>query len=211
MTTNEWMHTRIHHGLTPVDWSVLFRWVGKPEFGLRQLQTWIGTGYITEAQADAIASEMEGQLITTLFSWTFEGMKKHFVNVEARKAEREAAEEEKRLAYAGRHGMLFERPPAKPPKLPPFTEYGPVLEELRSGFIGEIPQTETWRDWFRSKYGRLIEQFKAKPEEERTEKGWREHLKTIRPEIREQWWRLSPYQRGERPGVFAPRIQTTRF
>ena len=44
--------------------------------------------------------------------------------------------------------------------------------------------------------------------EERVEESWREVLRKRIPALREERARLSPFQRGERPGVFAPRVQT---
>ncbi|MCH8937102.1 MAG: hypothetical protein IIB90_15410 [Gemmatimonadetes bacterium] len=228
------MFTKIHHGLTPIDWSVLFPLQRKPEFAAQRLASWIGTGYITREQASSIIRELEGQLPTVLFSWTVEGIQQAGVGAEARPAGRDQvrgggarpfgipasglADLDERVqsveltseqvnAFISQREDILERRQRRQPE--PFTEFAPAFEEMRTGFAGEMPPTERWRDWFRSKFPRLIEQFKGQvPEEERREKGWREFLARQRPEIREQWWRLSPFQRGERPQAFQPRIQT---
>ena len=91
----------------------------------------------------------------------------------------------------------------------PFTEFG-TAEEFRTGF--DITQTEPAIAWFNRRFPRLIEQFRAEvPKEEQRAETWAELLARRRPRIREEFSKLSPFQRGERPGVFAPRIQTTGF
>jgi len=223
---------KIHYGLTPTDWSVLFPYIRKPEFLLKRLQTWIDTGYITKEQAKAIRDQARGQSPSVLYSWTMEGMKKHLADVEKDEARvtyptrreedwenklwaRVKAGEltsEQAISYLDRREEARARAIRRRKLAAQPVEFGPALEEIRAEFAEEMPPTERWRDWFRSKYGLLVEQYKGQvPEAQRSEKSWREYLKRRKPEIREQFWKLSPYERGERPSVFAPRITTVRF
>lgn len=91
----------------------------------------------------------------------------------------------------------------------PFTEFG-TAEEFRAGF--DIPQTERAINWFRSRFPRLIEQFKfTVPKGEQKAKTFTEFLEGERPKVKEEFFRQTPFQRGERPSVFQPRITTVRF
>lgn len=97
--------------------------------------------------------------------------------------------------------------------------YAPTYEEpsyMPAFEMAGVEGTEPWRAWFESRYPTLLRQFKATlPREgiptERAEASWVEWLEKRTPELREQWQRLSPYQRGERPAVYAPRIRTVGF
>jgi len=89
------------------------------------------------------------------------------------------------------------RPPVERPYVPP------LFEEM--GATGP-PQ---WRDWFESKYGGMVRRF-IQPEK-RTEAGWGEFLKQRTPEIKEEWWSLGPYGRGERPSMYQSPIRTVKF
>ena len=124
--------------------------------------------------------------------------------------EREAREREERERYVPWGGAGV----AAPARVT-MPEYGRGLEQLRTEFAGEVPQTETWRDWYRSMYPRIIEQFEAALPSglgtAQIEKSWADYLKSVRPQIKERWYGLSPYQRGERPSYYQPRIQTVRF
>ncbi len=91
----------------------------------------------------------------------------------------------------------------------PFTEFG-TAEEFRAGF--DIPQTERAINWFRSRFPRLIEQFKfTVPKGEQKAKTFTEFLEGERPKVKEEFFRQTPFQRGERPSVFQPRITTVNF
>lgn len=182
-----------------------------------QLQARIDTGEITrveaadlwnkeQAMADSRARAEAGRREEFAL---FATGQKEFPEDRARRLERETGEETRlrmkqytafmRGRYAPRSG---ERPPE------PFTEFG-TAEEFRTGF--DVPQTEQAISWFRSRFPRLIEQFQAKPKEEQIAQTWQELLKKRKPELREQFARLSPFQRGQRPGAFAPRITTVGF
>lgn len=187
-------------GITRDDWLALVAESRDPARLQRELDTWISTGYIDRARASGIWKAVD---------WMVRQATAEFVYGEAPKdRERRLAREE---AARKRAALFAPYPRARRARVPtpePL-EYGPALEEMRLGFRGEMPRTERWRDWFRSKYPRLIEQFEAKvPEAKRKEKTWAEYLRKRRPEVREEWWRLTPYERGERPSAFAPRIQT---
>ena len=91
-------------------------------------------------------------------------------------------------------------------------EYAPAFEEMVGGLAG----TQHWRDWFEGKYSKLLRQFRGtlpspSPGKTEVEKTWAEHLRILKPELKEEWAGLSPYQRGERPSVFAPKIRTVGF
>ncbi len=199
--------------ITDVDWKTLQ--MLPPNRIEDELKRWLDTGYINQYQARDIWDELDyrmrrasATLLATGYTeeeWPAEYAKQQA----AREAARRAAERAKKYRTPTSYGRRTSFPRKAVPK--PFTEYGAGLEEMRVGFAEEMPKTERWRDWFRSKYGRLTEQFEAKPEAERTEKTWREHLEGRRAEIREQWYGLPPYERGERPSVFAPRIKTVAF
>lgn len=202
------------YGINENDWLVLSMLGGNSQKVLAELNRWYEAGYINEFQHRDIWGELNNRLTqaqTTLLAtgyteeeWPVE-YQRRLVAQERLKEEKEQG----RLAYAGRHGMLFDRTPT-PAK--PFTEYGAGLEGMRTGFAGEVPQTERWQDWFRSRYPRMIEQFEAKPEAERIgEKTWTEYLKKKKPEIKEEYYKMSPYERGERPSAYQPRIQTVKF
>ncbi len=199
------------YGLNESDWLVLEMLGGNPARVQGELEKWIGTDYINQFQARDIWDELNVRLrqaATTLLAtgYTEEEWPAEY---ERRQTEKARLKEEERVRGQYRiQSMVGSRFAARPA---PFTEYGPALEEMRAGFAETMPKTERWRDWFRSKYPRMIEQFEAKPEIRRTEKGWAEYLKKRKPEIREEWYGMTPYQRGERPSAFAPRIQTVKF
>lgn len=188
-------------GITRDDWLVLATESRDPTRVKRELDAWISTGYIDKARAQGIWKAVD---------WMVRQSQAEHIYGEA------PEDRERRLA---REAAGRARPPARyvaprravTPRPEPL-EYGPALEEMRLGLREEMPRTERWRDWFRSKYPRLIEQFEAKvPEAERKERTWAEWLKKREPEVREEWYGMTPYERGERPGAFAPRIQTVGF
>ena len=94
----------------------------------------------------------------------------------------------------------------------PTPRYEPAFEAMRAGLGG----TQPWKDWFESKYSTLLRRFKTTlpaelPPAEEAERTWAEWLKKQKPELKEQWWGLGAYQRGERPAAFAPRVRTVKF
>jgi len=188
-------------GITRDDWMVLMFQSRDPAKVQRELDTWISTGYIDKARAQGIWKAVD---------WMVRQSTAQFIYGELDPRDRERRLAQEREAAGRRPAPYRAAPRAVAPRPEPL-EYGPALEEMRLGFREEMPKTERWRDWFRSKYPRLIEQFEAKPEAERTKATWAEYLKKKKPEIKEQWYGLGWYGRGERPAVHAPRIQTVGF
>ncbi len=206
-------------GLTTQDWRGLTGIMRDAPAFQAQLQGLIDTGRIDQSQAATIWNSFREQSLSesraiaagqqrTDFMRFATGQVEFPEDRARRLAEEEGTAKQAQIAGAMRFETAFQR--AQRPVIPePFEDFGPGLEELRTGF--DIPQTERWRDWFRSRYPRLIEQFRAKPKEKQTEQTWAEFLKKRKPELREQFARLTPFQRGERPGVFAPKITTVNF
>lgn len=196
-------------GLTEDDWRTLMMLGRDPERITTELQRWLDTGYITQFQARDIYNEADLRLRQAEAILSSTGLTQ--AEWDLLSSEEKAAHMQKVGGFAPkRQPLTFTAP--RQPKPPPFTEFGPELEKLRESFLGEVPQTERWRDWFRSRYPRLIEQFTAKtPEEKRGPETWADFLRGRRTGIREQFSRLSPFERGERPGVQAPRITTVGF
>lgn len=187
------------YAITRQEFQHLVSLGGTPAGIEAQLRQWMSRGYIDEFQARDIWAGLDAELGR--------------VETERLRVEEEERvgieRKEERYRVAQRAGVLFERTPITRPA--PF-EYAPALEEMRGEFAEEMPKTERWRDWFRSKYPRLVEQFEAKiPEAERREESWIEILRKQKPRLREEWYALTPWERGERPTAFAPRIQTVRF
>ena len=206
------------YGINETDWLTLEMLAGNPAKLQRELETWIGTGYISQVQARDIWDEVNTrvtQAATTLMATGYteeEWPAEHARRLKLRETARKEVEVAETQARWRGIPLSVEAEEAKARSLiKPFTEYGAGLERIRTGFAGEVPQTERWQDWFRSRYPRIIEQFEVKPEAERTEKGWAEYLKRKKPEIKEQYYKQTPYERGERPSAFAPRIQTVGF
>ncbi len=91
-------------------------------------------------------------------------------------------------------------------------QYEPAFEEMVGGLAG--PQR--WKDWFEGKYSKLLGQFRRTlptpaPVAGEVEKTWAEYLKKRKPELKEEWWSLPSYQRGERPRAFQPPIRQVQF
>jgi len=190
-------------GITRDDWLVLATESRDPARVKRELDTWISTGYIDRARAQGIWKAVD---------WMVRQSQAEHIYGEAPEDRERRLAREREAAERARYQAPYRAVPRAVVPTPEPLEYGPALEEMRLGFREEMPRTERWRDWFRSRYPRMIEQFEAKvPEAERKEETWAEHLRKRRPEIREEWWRLTPYERGERPSAFAPRIQTVGF
>lgn len=224
------------YGVTGADWQRLTGLIRDEARLQGLLQGWIDQERISQSQAADIWDELRGQIIRasraaasaqfrTEYALYATGQKEFPEDRARRLARALAAEKEEEWARTRREiaelgGMSpaawarSEERRRRERELAGFREigYGPGLEEMRAGLAEEMPRTERWRDWFRSKYPRMVEQFEAKvPERERVEKTWAEYLKKRKPEFREEWYGLSPWERGERPGVYAPRIQTVGF
>ncbi len=91
-------------------------------------------------------------------------------------------------------------------------QYEPAFEEMVGGLAG--PQR--WKDWFEGKYSKLLGQFRRTlptpaPVAGEVEKTWAEYLRKRKPELKEEWWSLPSYQRGERPRAFQPPIRQVQF
>lgn len=196
-------------GLTEDDWRTLMMLGRDPERITTEIQRWITGGYITQFQARDIYDEADLRLRQAEAILSSTGLTQ---------AEWDTlSDEDKTALVQQRAGFRPKRQPLtytapRQPKPPPFTEFGPGLERAREGFFQQVPSTERARDWFRSRYPLLIEQFTAKtPEEERGPETFEAFLKGRGPRIREQFARLSPFERGERPSTFQPRITTVGF
>ncbi len=87
--------------------------------------------------------------------------------------------------------------------------YAQAFEEMRA----TIPKR--WQRWFAGKYVTELSQYKATLGKdvtaEEAEKGWAEHLEMRRPQLREEWWGRTPWERGERPSVYQPGIRTVQW
>uniref|UniRef100_A0A6H1ZUU1 Uncharacterized protein n=1 Tax=viral metagenome TaxID=1070528 RepID=A0A6H1ZUU1_9ZZZZ len=93
--------------------------------------------------------------------------------------------------------------PESPEPLKPFG--APAFKDITT--TGGV----NWRDEFERRYPSILREFEAQPEEKRTEEGWAETLERERKRLKEQWYKRSPYDRGERPGAFAPTVRTVQF
>ena len=181
-----------------------------PERITAEIQRWIGTGYITQFQARDIYDEADLRLRQAEAILSSTGLTQ--AEWDKLSDEDKTALVQERAGFRPKREPLTFTAPRRITQEQPFSEFGPGLENLRQSFIGEVPQTERWRNWFRSRYPRLIEQFTAKtPEEERAPETWADFLKGRRTGIREQFASLSPFERGERPSTFQPRITTVGF
>ena len=108
---------------------------------------------------------------------------------------------------------MYPRPPRPPTRVPTPIPRPPryILPPPAPRF--ELPfqaGTQSWRDWFERKYQSLLQEYAGR-EEEPTEAGWGEFLKQRTPEIKEEWWSLGPYGRGEHPSMYQPLIRTVKF
>ena len=66
-----------------------------------------------------------------------------------------------------------------------------------------------WRDEFERRYPTILREY-AK-QEPKTGERWVEFLAKRRKDIKEQFTLRSPYEQGQRPAAFAPRIKTIKF
>jgi len=110
-------------------------------------------------------------------------------------------EQKAELFWVGAEAEGTAPPPAKAP-----TFNAPGQFEA----IGETG-SPIWKNWFAQYYPSIARQFQQRPEEQRTEKGWSDFLASERARLREQFASQTPYSRGERPGVFQPRVKTVQF
>jgi len=69
----------------------------------------------------------------------------------------------------------------------------------------------TWRSWFENRYRPITSEFGEMPEEERTQKSWKELLERRKAELKSRFYQQSYWERGERPQVFQKRIRTVKF
>uniref|UniRef100_A0A6M3IP85 Uncharacterized protein n=1 Tax=viral metagenome TaxID=1070528 RepID=A0A6M3IP85_9ZZZZ len=88
----------------------------------------------------------------------------------------------------------------------------PAKPVAKPGFEGISTQgSQQWRSWFERNYPSIVSEFKQKPAEAQTSSGWDEFLKQERTRIKEGYLKQSPYNRGERPAAYAPKIKTVAF
>jgi len=200
-------------GLTDANWRVLMWKSGSRAWVQEKLQEWITSGYINQYQARDIWNELDYRVRTKTAFLLYEGVTEEEwpAEYERRLKLRETEKERARAKRMGRMfkaypGTFFPRKAEEP--MPEPIEYGVGLEEMRAG----LEEPEPYKRWFESKFSSIIARFKAKvPEEERKPKAWAEYLKRRGPELREEWYTKTPWERGERPSAFAPRVTTVRF
>lgn len=103
----------------------------------------------------------------------------------------------------------------------PQPRYRPAFFEAMGGLGGARP----YLDWFESRFPSLVFEFEstlktykgfrgagfAAREAGKIEESWADWLKGTQKRERERWFSLSPWQRGERPSLFAPRVATMSF
>ncbi|KKN29262.1 hypothetical protein LCGC14_0845680 [marine sediment metagenome] len=85
-------------------------------------------------------------------------------------------------------------------------EFEPAFEKERLGLGG----SQIWKNWYEARFGLQIRRFKGQVEDQ-TEETWAAFLKKQTPKLREEWWKVGAFRRGERPSVQQPRIRTVRF
>ena len=215
-----------------VDWSALMKWRRNPQKIIDTLNEWLSTGYITQYQARDIYDETRSRALQmeaperqaaltfmqtglTQTEWDALTKQEQIDHIQKRAFGETITERDWRIKQENLQRVFRGRGITGATglrKTEPW-EFGTALEKMRGEFAGEVPQTERWRDWFRSKYSRLIEQFEGQgvltgPEGRRREETWRRYLAEQKPVLREQWERLSEFEKGRRPQVFAPRVQT---
>jgi len=96
----------------------------------------------------------------------------------------------------------------------PFKKEQPPAEPYIPSAFKDVALTSgqpTWKSWFEGKYSSVVSELFQKPSEQQTEQGWSGFLEKERLRLREEFMKQSPYQRGERPGVYAPRLRTVAF
>ena len=123
--------------------------------------------------------------------------------------------------------VAYEAPTYRPPTAPKEPEFYPEprYELGWYGFLRELePEVPYPRfKWTEKMFPELLRKYKAmqpvpepfmteveaKAAAVKKEASWREFLKKY--PFKKEWWRMAPYERGERPGVFAPKIRTVSF
>lgn len=143
--------------------------------------------------------------------------KEHLKELERERAEKiraRSAEKMEKLRYQLMYGQEWGG-------IQPQPRYRPAFYEA----LGGLPGSRPYLDWFESRFPALVSEFQATlktykgflspagaaREAEEIGESWADWLKGKRPELKERWYSLSPWQRGERPSYFAPRIQTLAF
>jgi len=107
----------------------------------------------------------------------------------------------------------------RPPRPPTPESYNPPgFEDI------DVKGPERWKSWFQSRYPTIAREFMGKGEAEwtgdissgkwetpRTKETWADFLQKERERLKSEYYKKSPYERGERPEAFAPRIRTVKF
>jgi len=88
---------------------------------------------------------------------------------------------------------------------PSTPSYQPSFEATRAGLTG----SQYWKNWFTNRFSDVLREYKTKGEP--TEAGWSEFLAKRKAELKEEWWSLGAYGRGERPSSYQPLIKTVGF
>lgn len=83
--------------------------------------------------------------------------------------------------------------------------YQPSFEATKAGLTG----SQYWKNWFTNRFYDVLQEYKTKGEQ--TEAGWSGFLAKRKAELKEEWWSLGAYGRGERPSSYQPPIKTVGF
>lgn len=103
----------------------------------------------------------------------------------------------------------------------PQPRYSPAFYAQLGGLEGSRPQM----DWFEGLFPSLVRRFEAQlptyegfktvkgavRETEAIQTRWAEWLKGERTALKERWWSLTPFRRGEKPWAFQPMVRTRSF
>lgn len=103
----------------------------------------------------------------------------------------------------------------------PQPRYKPAFYEQ----LGASPGSRPYLDWFERRFPNLISEFESKlptykgfktvegavRETGEIESQWDKWLKDKKSTLKERWWSLTPYQRGEKPWAAQPMIRTRSF
>jgi len=96
----------------------------------------------------------------------------------------------------------------QPVKIEGAPEYSRVFQEQVSGMQGPQP----YKDWFASRYPSLMAGFTEKGGTKiQAEQAWTSYLSSAGQRLQEEYARISPYQRGQRPSAYAPQIRKVGF
>jgi len=190
-------------------WDILLSLHKDPDKLQDKLDEMYDAGLITKWQHEDIFNEVYDRVQKTGLEYMLTSEKER---ADVQRAELEKEKEQQRLIGAQKFGeqLLLHRTQAS---LRGRTDYGPAFEQVGAEFGGA--KTERWRQWFQSQFPTLTRQYESLypvgGKVEKTDIPWPEWLKKKKPEIREQWHKQTPYERGERPSAFQPRITTVRF